>query len=240
MADLLDLIPKHGENVLDVGARDGHLSGLLADRFGSVVALDLKLPEVGDARVEAVVGDATALDYEDNAFDTVVCAEVLEHVAESQLERACNELVRVARRTIVIGVPYRQDLRYGQTICRTCNGINPPWGHLNTFDERRLRSLFASVAITRISHVGSSRQRTNSVSAALMQFAGNPYGTYEQDEVCVHCGSKLQGPAARTLVQRIATKVAYKLERVQQAFISPQANWIHLRFDKSDTVGEPR
>jgi len=94
--DLLELIPSRGESVLDIGARDGYLARLLADRFTRVVALDLERPEVADSRVETVVGDAIALDYADNTFECVVCAEVLEHIPESSLERACREIVRVA------------------------------------------------------------------------------------------------------------------------------------------------
>ena len=230
--DLLELIPSRGESVLDIGARDGYLARLLADRFTRVVALDLERPEVADSRVETVVGDAIALDYADNTFECVVCAEVLEHIPESSLERACREIVRVAKHVIVIGVPYRQDLRYGQSKCQACGKVNPPWGHLNTFDERRLEVLFEAVMPARFSFVGRNRDRTNVVSAGLMRFAGNPYGTYAQVEPCVRCGARLQPRADRTLMQKVATKAAYTIERVQQAFVDERANWIHARFRK--------
>jgi SAM-dependent methyltransferase len=230
--DLLDLIPVRGDSVLDVGARDGYLSGLLADRFDRAVALDLVRPEAADARVEAVVGDATKLDYGEHEFDTVVCAEVLEHIPEALLETACREIIRVARSSVVIGVPFRQDLRYGQTTCRSCRRANPPWGHLNVFDQRRLVSLFSDLALVRVSYVGAVRNRTNVVSAGLMRFAGNPYGTYAQDEPCIHCGARIDSPRERKLVEKIATKGAHWLERVQRVFVAPQAAWIHARFDK--------
>ena len=238
MGDLLELIPSRGESVLDIGARDGYLARLLADRFTRVVALDLVRPDVADPRVESVEGDATALNYADDAFECVVCAEVLEHIPEASLERACHEIIRVARHAIVIGVPYKQDLRYGQSKCQACGRINPPWGHLNVFDEHRLEALFGAVTPARFSFVGHNRDRTNAVSAGLMRFAGNPYGTYDQDEPCVHCGAKLQPPNGRTLVQKIATKAAYTIERVQQAFVTERANWIHARFNKvAERVG---
>lgn len=230
---LLELIPESGDSVLDIGARDGYLATLLTERYARVVALDLVPPLVADVRVEWAIGDVTAMTYDDATFDTVICAEVLEHVSPSSLERACREIVRVARRAIVIGVPYRQDLRCGETICRECGRINPPWGHQSRFDERRLRALFHGVHPSTIVHVGASRDVTNALSTRLIRLAGNPYGTYVQDEPCVHCGARLAPPRERTPVERIATRVATVLERAQRAVTPPRARWIHVRFDKA-------
>jgi ubiquinone/menaquinone biosynthesis C-methylase UbiE len=233
--DLLELIPPYGDSILDVGARDGYLSRRLVGRFARVVALDLAQPEVRYPGVEAVAGDAAALAYPDDAFDTVVCAEVLEHIASADLARACSELARVARRAVVIGVPYRQDLRYGETLCRSCQRPNPPWGHLNAFDEERIRSLFVPLQPAQVTYVGTNRDATNALAAGLMRYAGNPYGTYDQDEPCVHCGAALQPPAPRSFLQKVATKVAYRLERAQQSLVRERASWIHVRFDKPST-----
>ena len=40
--DLLSLTPLKGRRALDIGARDGHFSLLLAERFDEVIALDLR------------------------------------------------------------------------------------------------------------------------------------------------------------------------------------------------------
>jgi 2-polyprenyl-3-methyl-5-hydroxy-6-metoxy-1,4-benzoquinol methylase len=69
-----------GKLALDIGARDGHFSRLLAEHFESVVALDLETPSIQHRHVLCVQGDVTALEYPDDAFDFVFCAEVLEHL----------------------------------------------------------------------------------------------------------------------------------------------------------------
>ena len=51
----------------------------------------------------AVLSDLTALPFKDDAFDVAVCSEVLEHLDND--ERAVQELVRVARRELLITVP---------------------------------------------------------------------------------------------------------------------------------------
>ncbi len=229
---LFGLMARSGPTALDVGARDGHLSLLLAERFERVVALDLNLPDVAHPRVDCVQGNAAQLGYPDRSFHTVVCAEVLEHIPPAQLPRVCRELVRVADRHVVIGVPFKQDLRVDACTCRTCGAVNPPWGHVNSFDLERLVRLMDGLVPARVDYVGRTRSVTNAVSAALQRYAGNPYGTYEQDEPCIQCGQRLLPPAERNFTQKVATKLAHWGTTLQMAATPWRANWIHVLFER--------
>ncbi len=234
VTSLLGLIPGDvTQSALDVGARDGHISLALAERFSRVVALDLTKPSVQHARVECVRGDATALEFPDDSFDVVLCAEVLEHIPSPSLEKACAELARVARRYVVVGVPYRQDTRVGRTTCRACGGANPPWGHVNSFDEGRLDSLFGDLAVLDRAFVGVSDLASNWLSTYLMDCARNPAGTYMQDEPCIHCGAKLEPPVSSRVLDSAMVRASYWLRKLQQPFVQPHANWIHVLFEKS-------
>jgi len=230
--NLMDLIPKGGASVLDAGARDGRVSVLLADHFETVTALDQNNPTVRHRKVTAVQGDITSLGFPDNSFDCVICTEVLEHVPEHLLGKACSELQRVAGKYLVVGVPYRQDLRVSRTTCNLCGKKNPPWGHVNAFDEERLKRLFPGLEIETVSNVSTTRAATNSVSALLMDLAGNPYGTYDQEESCIHCGAPLGTPPPRNLFQKGCTRLAFWLNEAQERFAPPRPNWIHILFRK--------
>ncbi|MBK8535866.1 MAG: hypothetical protein IPL59_12515 [Candidatus Competibacteraceae bacterium] len=46
ITDLLALMPDTGECALDISARDGYLAKKLAERFDSVIALDLEQPDI--------------------------------------------------------------------------------------------------------------------------------------------------------------------------------------------------
>ena len=230
--DLFHLIPNKGETALDIGARDGYLSRLLAERFEHVVALDLEKPTIAHPRIEAIKGDASRLTFADNSFDVVLCAEVLEHIHPSVLGKVCDEIVRVTSGVAVVGVPYRQDLRVGRSICLACHRHNPPWGHVNSFDHERLLRLFEGLSFSKVSYVGETTSSTNALSSYFMDLAGNPYGTYEQDEPCVHCGAALTRPSTRTLAQKLASKAAHWLDAPRRLTTRPRANWIHVRFDK--------
>ena len=231
-SSLFQLFPDNRHTALDIGARDGHFTKLLAQRFDHVTALDLSKPQIDHEKVSCVKGDVTNLTFKDNSFDFILCAEVLEHIPPTLLQKACEELCRVSNELILIGVPYKQDLRVDRTTCYSCGAKNPPWGHVNSFDEERLMKLFHPCKAIEIELIGSSNDFTNFISTALTDFAGNPYGTYFQEEACINCGKKLIPPPSRTLIQRIATKSASQLRRIQRSLSQPQANWIHILFKK--------
>jgi len=228
--DLVRILPKGRHSVVDIGARDGHLSRLLAEHFLEVTALDLTKPVFDFPGVVAVAGDATNLQFADNSFDCVFCAEVLEHIPN--IEAACREIIRVAKHEIIIGVPFQQDIRVGRNTCLGCGKASPPWGHVNAFTEERLLRLFAGLQVVSRSFVGSNREATDPISTFFMDLAGNPWGTYNQLEPCIHCGAVLTPPRNRRLWQKICSAIAARVNHVHQFFSSPHANWVHFVFTK--------
>lgn len=232
VGSLLDLLPKGRRTLLDVGARDGRVSRLLTRHFDTVVAIDLKKPSICEERVVPMAGDATRLPLRDDSFDTVLCSEVLEHIPPGLLQTACDEISRVARYDVVIGVPFRQDTRIGRTTCLACGRKNPPWGHVNTFDEKRLANLFPRLTPVATRFVERTRHSTNTLAAFLMDLGGNPWGTYEQQEPCIFCGANLAPPKNRSLFQMGCSKLGYWLHALQQPFVAQRPNWIHMVFQK--------
>ena len=229
-ADLLRVLPKGHGSVLDIGARDGYFSRLLTGYFASVTALDLMKPTFEFPGIVTVAGDVTRLEFPDNAFDCVFCAEVLEHIPN--LEKACSEIVRVARYEIVVGVPFKQDIRLWRTTCSSCGKANPPWGHVNSFDEARLLELFSGFQVLAKSFVGTSREATNPLAVALMDLAGNPWGTYDGETRCLYCNADLLGSPERRLNSRICSALAHRINRVQSLLTRAHPNWIHLVLTK--------
>lgn len=113
-----------GDRLLDLGSGGGRHAFEAMRRGAHVTAVDADPGEVKDVswmmrglesddeavsssggRGAALVGDARRLPFADGAFDRVIAAEVLEHIAEDRLVIA--ELVRVLRPggTIAVTVP---------------------------------------------------------------------------------------------------------------------------------------
>jgi SAM-dependent methyltransferase len=228
---LLKLLPVNRHSVLEVGSRHGFVTRALADRFEITTALDLEKPKFEIDGVVNVKGDVQALDFADNSFDCVLCSEVLEHVPD--VAAAAREIARVARHEIVIGVPYRQDTRVGQTTCLHCGRVNPPYGHINRFDENTLRQLFAGVPLIESHYISSNCERTNSLAAWLQTLAANPYGTYDQEESCIGCGSALERPSSQSLARRLCGAAGARLYALQMKLNRPWPTWIHLLLRKS-------
>ncbi len=229
--DLLRVLPRGRRSVLDIGARDGHFSRLLTKHFAEVTALDLQKPRFELEHVVTLAGDATRLEFAADSFDCVFCTEVLEHILD--VRRACEEIIRVAKHEIIIGVPFEQDIRVGRTTCRSCGKPNPPWGHVNSFDEDRLSRLFSGLRVISKSFVGTTNEATSPISTFLMDLAGNPWGTYDQEEPCLSCGAHLTPPEGKHTWQKVCSATAARINRVQALWTRSHGNWIHLVFSKT-------
>jgi hypothetical protein len=117
-----------------------------------------------------------------------------------------------------LGIPYKQDIRVGCLTCSACNCSSPPWGHMNSFNEKKLKTLFQALSHASTSYVGETKSRTNFISSYLMDLGRNPWGAYDQEEPCVYCGAKFFALENRNLARRLCTKLATILTRVQLTF----------------------
>lgn len=90
-----------------------------------------------------VKGDITKLDFPDKYFDAVICLDVLEHIAD--WEKAFRELIRVAKKRIIILVPTTENktfFRINQFL-RNLVGVNNVIfaGHFRDYFHEDIASL---------------------------------------------------------------------------------------------------
>lgn len=122
-------------DVLDIASGRGVFLWPLLDAFPElpVTCVDAEPRRVADlhavsqggvTRLAVQAADACRLPFESCAFDVVTALEVLEHIPD--VERAAREIVRVARRFVVVSVPSKPD-------------DNPE--HLRLFDPASLTGL---------------------------------------------------------------------------------------------------
>jgi hypothetical protein len=132
VAPLIQELP--AGTLLDVGSGSDGVAGWLPPAW-RVTALDLTFaetvgpPRPGGSAARAVTGDARALPFPDASFDVVLALDLLEHVAPADRRGVIAELVRTARRRVIVAGPAGEgaraaDLRLGAAL--RGRGHDPP------------------------------------------------------------------------------------------------------------------
>jgi SAM-dependent methyltransferase len=133
------LIPDDCTSVLDVGVGPGAFLNYLAlsGRFDRVTGIDkrryTKFVELAPD-LDYQIMDIGDMSFPENSFDTVFCMEVLEHLDSRTLEAGLASLRRVAKKKLVMTVPFDEPLPL-------------PSYHLQHFDEQRIRATFPDAEI---------------------------------------------------------------------------------------------
>jgi len=134
---------------LDIGSGEGFILDALADgdKLQYVAAeLDKDLLELAKKnmknkyRVDLVCASVFHLPFRDNSFDIVMLLEVIEHLLNiGQLPKLISRIIK-SEGMLVISTPYKEKIRYYK--CPQCNKFTPLYGHLHSFDERKIQKLF--------------------------------------------------------------------------------------------------
>jgi SAM-dependent methyltransferase len=142
----LSVFPKDSANasLLDAGCGNGFFCHWISSRHGlsDITGVDISEPRTELARkryprLKFVTGDLSRLPFNEAQCDIVTCIEVLEHMRDPL--SVIRELVRVARKYILITVPDRQPVR--MILCPHCNKSFAQYGHIQSFDRTRLEEL---------------------------------------------------------------------------------------------------
>ncbi len=89
------------QTLLEVGVGEGVVARELSATGVAVTTIDIAEDLHPD-----VVGSVTALPFPDKSFDTVLAAEILEHVCFEDIPQALSELCRVARANVIVSLPH--------------------------------------------------------------------------------------------------------------------------------------
>ncbi len=144
---ITSLIPKSITSILDVGCGSAWIAKKFVRNGVEVFSLDASATNPTKAMQlypgknhHGVAADAYKLPFEDNTFDCIVAAEIIEHVVDPH--KFIAELFRVVKQggSLIISTPFKEILKY--ELCIHCNHQTPHNAHLHSFDENKLRSLY--------------------------------------------------------------------------------------------------
>jgi len=138
------------ESFLDIGCELGYYVRKMAKKGLKATGVDISPTKIRKSKVVAAqsninckfyIQDAENLEFEDNSFDWVLCTETLEHLLKDQ--RAAQELVRVAKKFIIISVPQKSVFWRFINLLAPVYGFNKRGaGHLREYTTESLLRLF--------------------------------------------------------------------------------------------------
>jgi ubiquinone/menaquinone biosynthesis C-methylase UbiE len=102
---VLDSLDHSISTLLDVGCGNGYFLQRVAARIPSIQLFGCDIFEKKNKTIDYtnIVADVNSLPFADNEFDVVTCFHTLEHILRP--EKAIEELKRVAKKRVIIGVP---------------------------------------------------------------------------------------------------------------------------------------
>lgn len=142
---IYEIIPEDVSSLLDVGCGNGFFLHFLrnksGDRFQRLCGVDRSQAALNHVQVEAQVGEVHSLPFADSAFDVVVCNDVIEHLPLAIYEKALGELVRVAKKYVIVTVPFDEDIPGSLMACPSCSCRFNVNYHMRSYKENDVSQL---------------------------------------------------------------------------------------------------
>lgn len=156
--------------VLDAGAG----SGALISRLPNATGIDLAPKDKN-----IIQGDITKMPFGSRRFGAVFATEVLEHLSDDILMASLKEIKRVLKSGgfFIVTVPYKENIDKNKIECPKCGEHFHRWGHLQSFDEDRIKKIlenngFKIIKISALPLGAMARHRFLKYFSWLFQMVG--------------------------------------------------------------------
>jgi len=135
-------------SLLDVGCGEGFVAQRILSKHSlDYTGIDQSDLAITHARQQNPTGrfqcaSAYALPFQNNQFDTSICAEVLEHLDEP--EKAIEELCRVTRGTVIFSVPNEPFFQLGNLLGLShVSTLGTPPDHVNRWSIKTFETFLS-------------------------------------------------------------------------------------------------
>jgi SAM-dependent methyltransferase len=184
------LIPIGVKTILDAGCGDGKITNELARSANCTIAgFDISEEALSYVQVPKFRASIDHIPMPDQAYDLVICTEVLEHLPPVVYKKALQELARLSKKYILIELPHRQQLAYGMERCSACGAKFHCNHHYRSCNAKVLRNLFGkSWKIVEMRVVGGPQFYYHPLLLRIRQTLG---GVWAKSPIalCSRCGT---------------------------------------------------
>lgn len=190
----IDLIPNDVQNLVDIGCGNGvFLNQLLArNKEISVLGVDRSSAALKHVECDSKLGDIIDIPIESKSYDCVTCLQVLEHIPVRDYKKALNELARVSKKYIIIGVPFEEKIDQNMTTCPQCKTAFNVDLHLRSYGIEDIEGLFNEQNFHCNKYINVIESKQHLLLNSLLKFKGYLRGDSNKDEfrspICPLCG----------------------------------------------------
>lgn len=208
----------HFDTLLDVGGAEGYKAALIRDAF-EVGARTCDLSGVACMRARELYGidadqvDGQLLPYSNDLFDVVLCSEVLEHIDDTK--KAAIELLRVARKAVIITVPRESQAAVDKNI-----SLQIPHAHIHAFGKQSFDFLYSYGA----RHIVVRRCLSSLTRVPFILLDGGPR---ENDSLCNNIYNFML-PVVRGCFGEAAVCLALALDRTLCRYIPCHRGYVFV------------
>lgn len=206
-------IPTDVRTILEIGSGDGLIINALHEVGYDPVALDISWNAIlciinNNKRIQ---GNATHLPFISHSFDLVLSCELLEHIPNSEYSRVLNEIAKVARKYIIITVPYQEKSEWNYARCPACGSIFNGAYHVRSFNEEDLKSLFKDFRCISLQEIVEvlHPDRTTSIELFIRHHLASEYLYFAPSVTCPLCFTPVDKRPDRNWLGWIAAGIRY-------------------------------
>ena len=138
---LIDLVkPFIGRTILDAGAGSGDLMKVVKQKFPNLKVFGVDIAPKSKGIIKC---DVVHMPFKHDAFDTIFCTEVIEHVSHEIAIGMLKEMNKIMKTDgkLVLTTPFNETLSENMITCPNCRTTFHRWGHQQSFTEERMREL---------------------------------------------------------------------------------------------------
>lgn len=195
-----DLIPADATSLADIGCGNGVFVNYLeqAKPALDLFAIDRSRTALEFVKTTKSEGDITSIPLANGSYDCVTCLEVVEHLPVDIFQTALSELARVARKYIIVSVPYAENLERNHTQCPQCKSIFNSDLHLRTFSDDSFLHLLDGQNFHCVRTVKAGKQTSFVGHDRYSRFFYPEHFRTWRSPICPICGYKSEVAASTT------------------------------------------
>jgi SAM-dependent methyltransferase len=222
------LIPTDTNSILDLGCGDGVITNPLARIFPEVTGVDLSSEALKHVETKTILAGADKIPLPDCSQDLVLLSEVIEHLPSGIYEGCLAETERIARKYILVTVPYREYLRERFVLCPACGCTYHRYRHVRSFDLKDLAGLFPQFTVVKTEFLGGKTVRPYRFEVFLRQNIAGHYNPYAL-AICPQCGQKGTGDLKRGILSYLLAVIGRVIPRKKSY------HWIGVVYQRKKT-----